>query len=351
MWSPGVLRPALALLALLAGAWLAEAADRAAAPEVYEWQLPRGFPPPAVPADNPMTPEKVSLGRLLFYEPRLSISRRQACGTCHNQSLAFTDGKARAIGATGEPHPRSAMSLANVAYSPVYTWTDAGFSSLEAQVLQPLLNEHPVEMGLKGRESAVLSELESDGRYREAFARAFPQERDPLTMANLARALASFERTLISGRSAFDRYVFDDERTALDAPAKRGMGLFFSERIGCSQCHFGLNFSGPIVHARATQANPAFVNTGAGRFRVPTLRNVAVTAPYMHDGAVSTLAEVLDLYATTGRGHPATPAESADRDQRLRPFALSSVEKEELLGFLASLTDEEFLGDSRFAPP
>jgi cytochrome c peroxidase len=349
MWSAGVLRTTLALLALLPGA-SAHSAEPSLGAD-YQWQLPRGFPPPAVPADNPITADKVALGRLLFYEARLSISGKQSCATCHDQSLAFTDGKARAVGATGERHPRGAMSLANVAYSPVYTWTDAGFTSLEGQVLQPLLNEHPVEMGLKGREAVVLAELQSDERYREAFVRAFPREASPVTVANLARALASFERTLISGRSAFDRYVYDDEHDAFDAADKRGMALFFSDRIGCGQCHFGINFSGPIVHARIPQADPAFVNTGVGRFRVPTLRNVAVTAPYMHDGAVRTLAEVLDLYANTGRGHPATSGDDADRDVRLRPFALSGTEKQDLLGFLARLTDEEFLRDARFAAP
>ena len=347
-----VLRAPLAVLCWLPGVWLAQAADQVQTATDYRWVLPRGFPPPAVPADNPMTEEKVALGRLLFYEPRLSITGRHACASCHDQALAFTDGKARAVGATGAVHPRSAMSLANVAYNPVYTWTDAGFTSLEAQVSQPLFNEQPIEMGLAGHESAVLGELESDARYREAFARAFPQDRNPITLLNVARALATFERTLISGRSAFDRYVFDDERTALDAAAKRGMALFYSERIGCAQCHFGINFSGPIVHERTPQADPPFVSTASGRFRVPTLRNVAVTAPYMHDGAVRTLAEVVDHYATTGGGHPASSEQTAaPPDERLRPFALSGAEREDLLAFLQSLTDAEFLVDPRFSAP
>jgi cytochrome c peroxidase len=345
MRGAGVLWATLALLAWSLGESSAHAAD-------YSWVLPRGFPPPAVPADNPMTAEKVALGRLLFYEPRLSVTGRHACSSCHAQSLAFTDGKARAVGATGEAHPRSAMSLANVAYNPVYTWTDAGFASLEAQVLQPLLNEHPVEMGLAGRESAVLAALAADPRYRAAFAQAFSQEREAVTLLNVARALASFERTLISGRSAFDRYVFDDDRAAFDAAAKRGMTLFYSERVGCARCHFGVNFSGPIAHAAAAQAEPAFVETGAGRFRVPTLRNVAVTAPYMHDGAVPTLADVIDHYAQTGRGHPPTaPSAVARIDERLRPFALNDSEKQDLLAFLTGLTDGEFLSDPRFAAP
>lgn len=350
MCRAGVLRPTLALLVLV-GACVARAADQAL-PNEYRWTLPPGFPVPVVPDENPMTEEKVSLGRLLFYEPRLSMTGRHACASCHAQALAFTDGKPRALGATGEAHPRSAMSLANVAYNPVYTWTEPGFASLEAQVLQPLFNEHPIELGLTGREQAVLDELASDASYRDAFARAFPGEPAPITIANVARALASFERTLISGRSAFDRYVFDDERAALDPAAKRGMALFYSERIGCAQCHFGINFSGPIVHARARHADPPFVNTGDGRFRVPTLRNAAVTAPYMHDGALATLTEVVDHYAAGGANQPTgSAARAANKDERLRPFALSQAEKSDLLAFLETLTDAQFLADPRFAAP
>lgn len=350
MRAASVLRSTLAALALAVSLGAARA-ESVAVEGNFQWRLPRGFPQPAVPADNPISAQKVRLGRLLFYEPRLSIGGRHACATCHTQSLAFTDGKARAVGATGELHARSAMSLANVAYNPVYTWTDAGFVSLEAQALQPLMNEHPIEMGLAGRESLVLGQLAADTRYAAAFASAFPGDASPVTLVNLARALASFERTLISGRSAFDRYVFDDERSAFDAAARRGMALFYSERIGCARCHSGINFSGPIAHAGAPQVEPAFVATGEGRFRVPTLRNIAITAPYMHDGAVRTLAEVLDHYARIGRGHPETGEPVGPVDERLRPFALGSGEKEDLLAFLNGLTDAEFLTEPGFASP
>ncbi len=351
MWRAGVPRSTLALAALLLSAWAATASGQPPAID-YDWQLPRGFPVPAVPGDNPMSAEKVSLGRLLFYEPRLSITGRHACANCHTQSLAFTDGRARAVGATGEPHPRSAMSLANVAYNPAYTWTDPGFASLEAQVLQPLFNEHPIEMGLAGRERIVLATLQSDPVYRQSFARAFPDEPAPFSIGNIARALASFERTLISGRAAFDRYVFDDERAALDSAAKRGMALFYSERIGCAQCHFGINFSGPVGHADAPSAEPPFVNTSAGRFRVPTLRNVTVTAPYMHDGRLATLAAVVAHYAAGGHTPANGPgALNAPKDERLRGFTISESEKADLLAFLDSLTDVEFLRDPRLGPP
>lgn len=344
----------------------------------YAWQLPRGFPRPAVPADNPMSEEKVALGRLLFYEVRLSITGDYACASCHQQARAFTDGRARALGATGEAHPRSAMSLANVAYSPALQWADPQLRSLEAQSTGPLLNEHPIEMGLKGREAQVLRTLALDEDYGQRFARAFPAEPAPLSLDNIARALASFERTLISGRSAFDRLVFDDERDAMSASARRGMALFFSERVGCAQCHSGINFSGPSQHPGAARAEPSFANTGLynidgkgrypdtaaglaassgrdadhGRFRVPTLRNVAVTAPYMHDGSIATLAEVIDHYAAGGRQSPlGAAARNRYRDGRIAPFAISSAERAQLVAFLDSLTDVGFLTDARLANP
>ena len=298
-----------------------------------------------------MSAEKVRLGRLLFYEAGLSITGKHSCASCHAQALAFTDGKAHAVGATGEPHSRSAMSLTNVVYNPAYTWVDPGFPSLEAQLLQPLFNEHPIEIGLAGREHAVLESLESQPAYRESFARAFPDEAAPVSIGSLVRALASFERTLISGRSPFDRYLFDDERTALDESAKRGMALFFSGRIGCVQCHSGINFSGPIAHAEVPRVEPPFVNTGDGRFRVPTLRNVAVTAPYLHDGGLTTLDAVIDHYAAGGRQPPSGPAaDDALKDERLRGFTLSESEKADLVAFLQSLTDSEFLADPNFGP-
>jgi cytochrome c peroxidase len=341
----------------------------------FDWKLPRGFPVPYVPAGNPLTASKVTLGRLLFFEPRLSIDGRTSCSTCHRPELAFTDGKPRALGATGELHPRSAMSLTNVVYNAAFTWADSSFDSLEAQVLQPMYNEHPIEMGLTGREREVLAALRADPRYPVLFASAFPDSVDPISIANVARAIASFERTLISGRSAFDRYVFDDDREALSVAARRGMALFYSEGVGCAQCHSGINFSGAVRTASVPTAAATYANTGLynidghgayppnaagirdvtgkaqdeGRFRVPTLRNIAVTAPYMHDGSVATLAEVIDHYSAGGRQAPlgATPG-NVLKDARIRPLQLTAEDKADLVAFLESLTDEEFLRDRRF---
>ncbi len=149
-------------------------------PEPYVWRLPQGFPEPRVPADNPMSAAKVELGRRLFYDQRLSVTGTYACASCHRQELAFTDGRATAVGATGEAHPRSSMSLVNVAYARTLTWSDPGATRLEDQALTPLLGEHPVEMGLAGREDTLLRDLHSDAAYRRLFPDVFPRRARPL---------------------------------------------------------------------------------------------------------------------------------------------------------------------------
>ncbi|HMC82332.1 MAG TPA: cytochrome c peroxidase, partial [Candidatus Polarisedimenticolia bacterium] len=197
----------------------------------YPWRLPRGFPVPRVPADNPMSEAKVELGRRLFYDRALSGNGTFACATCHRQELAFTDGRARAVGSTGEPHPRGALSLANVAYAATLTWVDPDLSRLEDQVLTPMFNQDPVELGLAGRTGEMLERLRSDPRYPGMFVNAFPGESEPVTLRNVARALACFERTLLSGDSPYDRLVYGGDTGALSESALRGMKLFFSEDL------------------------------------------------------------------------------------------------------------------------
>jgi len=336
----------------------------------YAWHLPPGFPRPAVPVDNPMSAAKVALGRRLFFETRLSSSGRYSCASCHRPEIAFTDGRAHAQGATGQSVKRGAMSLTNVAYNPAFTWSSDQVRSLESQLRQPLFNEHPVEMGLKRDGALAANALSADANYRTEFAAAFPGEVQPLSMRHIIEAIASFERTLISGRSPFDRYVFDDDQTAVSASAKRGMALFYSARVGCSQCHSGINFTGAIVYEGHAQARALFANTGLydldgrgaypssdrglievthraadmGKFKVPTLRNVALTAPYMHDGSLPTLDAVLDHYVRGGHKNPL-------QDIRVRPFVLSQTERADLLEFLKSLTDREFVENPEFSDP
>jgi cytochrome c peroxidase len=332
-----------------------------------DWNLPKGFPRPAVPANNPMSAPKVELGRYLFYDKRISINGKQSCGSCHRQELAFTDGRSHAEGATGQLHPRSSMSLVNVAYVPRLTWANRTLTSLEEQALIPMLGEEPIELGLQGREAQFLASVAPDPVYRRLFPLAFSGESDAFTLANITKAIAAFERTIISMRSPYDRYRWGGDLAALSDAAKRGELIFFSsERGGCFQCHAGWNFSGEIrFEGGPAESQGSFFNTGVsayaapnrgiyeqtqraedlGKFRVPSLRNVAITAPYMHDGSLPTLAAVIDHYAAGGKfDHP-------NKSRILHPFRLTDADKRDLVEFLRSLTDEEMLHDPRWSDP
>lgn len=323
----------------------------------YHWDLPKGFPAPPVPASNPMAEAKVRLGRYLFYDKRLSVNGTQSCASCHKQELAFTDGRAAAQGATGESHPRSAMSLVNVAYSPVLGWSNPTLKSLEQQALVPMFGEHPVELGLKGREAAVIEALHAEPVYRELFPQSFPEAADPFTTANVTRAIAAFERTIISARSSYDRYYRGGDRSAISDSAKRGETVFYSDPVaGCYRCHGGFNFSDASFHNTALYVVYPEPNTGIfeftkapadrGKFKVPTLRNIALTAPYMHDGNIETLEEVIEHYARGGRAH-----ENPLKDARMRPIGMTEQNRKDLVEFLRSLTDTELIHDPRFADP
>ena len=335
----------------------------------YVWRLPPGIPEPLVPADNPMSEAKVDLGRRLFYDTRLSQNQTYACASCHQQRHGFTDGRSKAVGSTGGVHPRSAMSLANVAFNASFGWADPTLRTLEQQMRVPLLNQHPIEMGVAGHEEEIISRFNTP-TDRARFAAAFPAAPAP-ALATVVKAIASFERTIVSGEAPFDRYLYRDDRAALPDAAAKGMELFFSQRLRCSECHSGFNLSGAVDFAAAkVHPKPEFHNTGLydvdgtgsypgndrgvldvtgqakdmGHFRAPTLRNIAVTAPYMHDGSIATLAGVLDHYASGG--HP-----SAFRSRAVRGFKLTAVERAALLAFLDSLTDETFLQNPALAAP
>jgi cytochrome c peroxidase len=333
-----------------------------------EAALPPGFDPPLIPADNPQTPAKVALGARLFSDTRLSVSGAYSCASCHRRELAFTDGRQLAQGAMGDGLRRNAMPLFNVAWNAAYNWASPALSTLEAQLLIPLLGEHPIEMGLKGHEDAVFATLRADAGLAAAFEASFPREPGgPLTLVTIAKALAAYERSLVSADSAFDRYVFADERAALTPQARAGMALFFSERTRCAHCHSGINFAGPVRTAKSPAVPALYANTGLydidgrggyppgdqglkeatdrdaddGRFRVPTLRNVALTAPYMHDGSIATLGEVIEHYDRGGRARRAGRTAPL-RDALIRPLKLSAADKAALEAFLRSLTDPQF---------
>jgi cytochrome c peroxidase len=347
----------------------------------FAWELPLGFPAPPVPPDNPMSAQKVELGRRLFYDKRLSSNGTFSCASCHLQALAFTDGRATAIGSTGQLHPRSSMSLANVAYASRLTWANPLMAALERQALVPQFGDAPVELGLHSI-AQIEERLRGVAIYRTLFRASFPDAEEPITANHMNKALAAFERTLISGRSAFDRWYFDGDDSAMSESAQRGHALFDGPALGCSRCHAGFNFSDHTRAAGAARSEAPYHNTGLynidrggtypapntgvhevtqnpadmGRFKAPSLRNIAVTAPYMHDGSIATLSEVLDHYAAGGRTILEGPtagngSQNPLKSERLTGFALGAAQRADLLAFLDSLTDDEFLGDPKFSDP
>lgn len=347
----------------------------------YEWDLPDGIPVPAVPADNPMGDVKVELGRRLFYDRRLSVNESMSCASCHRQELAFTDALPRAVGATGELHPRGSMSLVNSAYGSRLTWANHLLAQLETQALTPIFGDNPVEMGMAGREDEIVALLRNDESYAALLPKAFQTDADPYSVLNAVRAIASFVRSIVSFDSSYDRYLRGDT-SAMNESEVRGMTLFFSEKTECFHCHGGFNFTDSSTHADTRIESVGFHNNGLynigehggypvgntglhdmtgerrdmGRFKAPTLRNIALTAPYMHDGSIASLEEVLDHYLQGGRLIEDGPnAGDGSRNPYksifVREFELEDSERADLLAFLRSLTDPSVLSNPAFADP
>ncbi|GGO67250.1 MbnH family di-heme enzyme [Bowmanella pacifica] len=361
------MRAAAALIpALLLTLWACSPAE-----QVYQWNLPAGFPVPDVPADNPMSNAKVALGRALFYDTKLSANQGQACASCHQQAFAFAQPSAVAVGSTGQLHRRNSPALVNVAYLSNLTWANPKLTRLEQQLLIPLFGEHPVELGLNSHDEEVLARFAGQD-YAPLFKAAFGDAE--VTFVRIINALASFVRSLVSFDSPFDRYAYQMQDNALSESAKRGMALFFSEQLECHHCHGGFNFSQSSRHAEQALLIQPFHNTGLynedgkgaypksdqglyevtgrstdmGLFRAPTLRNVARSAPYMHDGSVATLSEVIDLYAAGGR---TSGRQNPHKSVFVKGFSLSQEQKQDLLAFLHSLTDEGFLNNPDHGQP
>ncbi|MBT8098364.1 MAG: di-heme enzyme, partial [Gammaproteobacteria bacterium] len=365
-----------ALLATTIGAvvWILQ-------PDDYRWSLPSDLPRPEVPADNPMSRAKVELGRWLFYDRRLSVNGTMSCATCHRQELAFTDARPVSVGATGELHPRSSMSLVNTAFASRLTWANPMLERLEDQALTPMFGDDPIEMGMAGKESDIVDLLRTENNYSRLLKKSFPDDADPHSVLNAVRAIAAFVRSIVSFNSPYDRYLAGDDSELSDSE-KRGMDLFFSERLECFHCHGGFNFTDSTTHANAVVDRVGYHNTGLynldglgtypanntglfdmsgqrrdmGRFKAPTLRNIAVTAPYMHDGSVATLAEVLAHYERGGRQIIEGPYAGDGRlnpykSEFVRGFTLSDSEREDLLAFLDSLTDTSLLQHQRWSDP
>jgi cytochrome c peroxidase len=312
-------------------------------PESDLQSVPEGFPVPEYPDDNRFSLDRWKLGKKLFFDPVMAVDYSISCASCHLPESAFSDTRAVSTGASGAPGTRNAPSLANVAYHPYFT-REGGVPTLEMQVLVPIQEHNEFNFNIL----EISDRLRADEEYVDMSWKAYNREPDYYV---ITRALAVFERTLVSGNSAYDRFAFQGEEEALSEAEKRGMELFFSERTKCSSCHGGFNFTEYAFENNGLYeeyADPGrFRLTGeledVGRFKVPSLRNIGYTAPYMHDGSVESLEEVLQHYNSGGSNH-------ANKSPLIQPQNLSDNEKEDLLSFLLTLNDPGFTHNPLYRP-
>ncbi len=302
------------------------------------------FPAMPIPTENPQSAAKIRLGRQLFYDARLSADNSLSCSSCHQQKFAFTNaGNRVSTGIGGQKGTRNAPSLGNVGWRKSLFW-EGGSPSLELQAMGPITAHD--EMGMEP--AALVKKLSAVPGYRNQFSAEFE---DGLTMLNITKAVASFERTLVTDSSPYDRYRAGDER-AMTPAALRGMDLFLGEKGDCFHCHPGFNFTDEQLHNTGVNLENVDLGLGrltgrqddAGKFKTPTLRNVALTAPYMHDGSIKTLDAVLAHYNAGGK-------DNDNVDLLMRPLELTKAEVADLIEFLKSLTDTSFTTNAQFSAP
>lgn len=329
-------------------------------PQAYAIEVPAWFPKPVIPPDNPLTVDGIALGRHLFFDPILSSDSTQSCATCHDPKLSFTDGNKTSRGVLGIDGKRSSMAIVNMAYNTKGFFWDGRAATLEAQALLPVEDHTELNESWDN----VVEKLQGHKDYPALFRKAFGIDKKSEISKELAvKAIAQFERTLISYQSRFDQIVWEQQGWPTDAE-QRGRDLFFVEfannsldHPGCSHCHGSLlftenNYFNNGIDSVATLNGFSDFGLGTvtgnvydnGKFRAPTLRNIALTAPYMHDGRFATLGEVLGHYATGGHG-------VANEDANIRPFTLTEQQKQDLISFLNMLTDTSFIHNPAFQPP
>jgi cytochrome c peroxidase len=292
------------------------------------YQRPTTIP---FPKDNPYTPEKTALGKMLFFDTRLSRDRNLSCASCHNPSFGWEVPFAKAIGAGGKPLGRHAPTTINQAWSQNLFW-DGRAPTLEAQARGPI--EADVEMDLPL--ATALTRLREVEGYRQVFSRAFPS--DGLTEANILKAIATYERTLVSGVTPFDRWVRGDAKAISDS-AQRGFVLF-NGKAACSGCHVGWNFTDDKFHdvglSSGDKGRSVVTKKSEDDFamKTPGLREIVARAPYMHDGSLATLEAVMGHYVAGGTARPT-------RSSLMKPVALSSAEVADVIAFMRTLSSPQ----------
>jgi cytochrome c peroxidase len=330
----GLLVMVWAVLLLVGGSTGAVAAPE----EKYEITIPLGLDEEqfVIPENNPLTKEKIELGRFLFFDKRMSQNNTISCSTCHIPALAFTDGQPVSAGIHRQQGGRSAPTSINRGFSKAQFW-DGRATTLEEQSVGPLTN--PIEHGFPNNDDVVARINKIEG-YKKLFNKAFGTNK--ITIQHVGKAIASFQRTLISGNSAFDRFDYEGEEKAISEAAKRGKILFFG-KARCNLCHFGTNFSDEKFHNVGIGWEGETVDVGRyhvshdqkeiGAFKTPTLREISRTAPYMHDGRFVTLKQVVDHYNQGGVKNPFL-------DNQIIPLNLTEPEKQDLIEMLRTLTGE-----------
>lgn len=313
------------------------------APYEFGYVVPKGFPEVEYPADNAFSEDRWKLGQKLFFDTRLSKDNSVSCASCHKPEFAFADKFATTPGAFGRPGTKNVPSLANAAYHP-YFMREGGVPTLEMQVLVPIQEHNEFAHNIL----LICDSLREDAALNALSVAAYGRDLDPFV---LTRSIAVFERSLLSGSSRFDLYTQGAEM-ALSSEEEFGMQLFFGERTNCASCHGGFLFSDFVV--RNNGQDTTYADIGRERltsdpadryhYKTPSLRNVGVTAPYMHNGRMATLEEVVEHYDQGGVPH-------GYADELIEPLGLESFEKKALIAFLHTLTDERFAeGDWRPEP-
>lgn len=301
----------------------------------YELLIPKGFPEPYIPENNQLTQSRVDLGKKLFFDKILSRDSTLSCATCHIPKFAFTDRRVKGVGIRGQEVSRNTPTLTNVAYQDKFL-LDGLNPSLEAQANIPIHETNEFDFSV----ILVAERMKKNQEYVQLSKEAYGSEPTPRVITN---AIASYERTLISGNAPFDKFYFQGDSTALNLTQKRGMNLFYNT-LYCSECHKGFNFTNGGLTNNGLYEH--YADTGRMRlfgmekdraiFKVPTLRNIAITHPYMHDGSLNSLDDVIEHYSTGGKTHQ-------NKSELIQPFLLTKEEKKDLIAFLEALTDSSFL--------
>lgn len=312
-------------------------------PETDEYILhvPAGFPLPDIPADNALTKSRIALGKRLFYDPILSSDSTRSCASCHAAHLAFSDSTAVSFGIENRPGIRNSPTLANVAYQKKLL-REGGVPTLEMQILVPIQEHNEFDFNIL----LVAERLNRMPEYVDMAEKAYGRAPDAFV---ITRSIAAFERTLLSGDSPYDQYTFQGKGNALSAAEKRGLDLFQSERLNCSACHAGFLFTNQDftniglyeVYPDSGRIRLTGLDSDRAVFKVPSLRNVALTAPYMHDGSLTGLEAVIDHYQTGGKAHP-------NKSPLLKAFTVTLQERADLIAFLRSLSDQKFISNPEF---